>query len=198
MAGAVAVADIAADGAAAADSATAAAAADGATAAAGKDSEDEQQRLAKSNLALELRVVQEHRFARLPKDRSITVVLSARRPKQPMDHGTADRSQSGCSVAIVCYRGHQKLSLLAVCGGTQRARPRIFPQKQSDHDQVDQMARLDVFQTLFTYWQAAYPSSQTHPKGHYSLRPEPTSEQSAPLSSLTWDCRKAGSQTWVA
>ena len=162
MAGAVAVADIAADGAAAtaaaaADSATAATA-DGA-AAAGKDSEDEQQRLAKSNLALELRVVQEHRFARLPKDRSITVVLSARRPKQPMDHETADRSQSGCSVAIVCYRGHQKLSLLAVCGGTQRARPRIFPQKQSDHDRVDQMARLDASQTLFTYWQAAYPSS---------------------------------------
>ena len=126
----MAVADIAADGAAttAADSATAAAA-DGAAAAAGKDKEDEQQRLAKSNLALELQVVQEHRFARLPKDRSITVVLCARRPKQPMDHETADRSQSGCSVAIVCYRGHQKLSLLAVCGGTQRARPRIFPQK---------------------------------------------------------------------
>ena len=195
----MAVADIAADGAAttAADSATAAAA-DGAAAAAGKDSEDEQQRLAKSNLALELRVVQEHRFARLPKDRSITVVLCARRPKQPMDHGTADRSQSGCSVAIVCYRGHQKLSLLAVCGGTQRARPRIFPQKQSDHDRVDQMARLDASQTLFTYGQAAFPSSQTHPKGHYSPWPEPTSEQSAPLSSLTWDCRKAGSQTWVA
>ena len=139
--------------------------------------------------------MQEHRFARLPKDRSITVVLSARRPKQPMDHEIADRSQSGCSVAIVCYRGHEKLSLLAVCGGTQRARPRIFPQKQSDHDRVDQMARLDASQTLFTYGQAAYPSSQTHPKGHYSPGQEPTSEQSPTLSSLAWVRRKAGSQT---
>ena len=116
------MADIAADGATAI--AIAATAVD-----AGKDLEDEQQRPAKSNLALELQVVQEHRFARLPKDRSITVVLCAQQPRQPMDHETADRSRSGCSVQIVFYRGHEMLSLLAACGGTQHARPRIFPQK---------------------------------------------------------------------
>ena len=161
---------------------------------AGKDVADERERLAKSNLVMELQVVQEHRFVRPSKDHLITVGPSA---QQPMDLRSADRSLSGCSVAIFCYRGHQKLSFLAVSGGTQRVRPRIFPQEQSDHvDHVDQMARLGVSQTLFTSPQAAYPSSQPHPKGHYGPGRELPSEQSASLSSLARERRKVGSQMW--
>ena len=95
---------------------------------------DEQEQLANAS---ELQFVQEHRFARLPKDHAIAganamagahmiAVVMARQPKgcaitmvrantmvsvvvqQPMDHATADRNRSGCSDAIICYRGHEK------------------------------------------------------------------------------------------
>ena len=191
-------AEAAATDATTADAADASAAADF-----GKDFAGAQEQLAK------LQVAQEHKFAaglpkgheiagqehavtvayvpRHPRDCEITTVATVVIARQPTDHETADRNLSGYSVANDCSCGHEITSSLAVCAGTHRGRPWIFPQKQS---------YVMCFQTLnVSFRQVTYPSSQILPKDHFDFGRELHSEQPVILSSLG---RIVGSQMWVA